>query len=153
MRRAGDILRLFLDENTAEQADLYQGFFAGWGKIVGEQIAAHSRVKDIQNGIVIVEVDHPGWIQMLQLKQTQVVTTLRKKYPDLEIRGLRLQLPWKGYSTQPKETPPVDEHEAQSHRQEPEADETGAAEAPADPLIRGALEKLGRAIEEREDTE
>ena len=153
MRRAGDILRLFLDENTAGKAEYYEGFFAGWGKIVGEQIAAHSRVKDIQNGIVIVEVDHPGWIQMLQLKQTQVVTTLRKRYPDLEIRGLRLQLPWKGYSAQPKGNPPEEEKAAQAAGTEPEGEEAGAAEAPADPLIRGALEKLGRAIEERDDTE
>lgn len=153
MRQAGDILRLFLDQKTAKQAELYSGFFSGWRTVVGERIAAHSQVKDLQNGIVIVEVDHPGWIQMIQLKQTEFVDSLRKKYPGLSIRGLRLQLPWKGYSASPPADPaaaPPDTRQGDEVRGE---DAAAVVEQAADPLIRGALDRLGRAIEERTEPE
>lgn len=96
MRKAGEILRVFLDRHTADQAELYNKFFNGWRKVVGERIAAHSVVTDIQSGTVVVEVDHPGWIQMIQMRQARIVEILRREYPDLEIRALRMQLPWKG---------------------------------------------------------
>jgi predicted nucleic acid-binding Zn ribbon protein len=151
VRQAGDILRLFLDQNTAEQAEVYQGFFSGWNNIVGERIAAHSEVKDLQNGIVIVEVEHPGWIQLIQLKQAQFVDALRKKYPDLQIRGLRLQLPWKGYSASPQTESAAGVDEKRPAETPPKREKTPPTAAPADPLIRGALDRLGRAIEERTD--
>jgi len=153
VRQAGDILRLFLDQNTAEKAEVYQGFFSGWEKIVGERLAAHSQVKDLQNGIVVVEVEHPGWIQMIQLKQAQLVELLRRRYPDLQIRGLRLQLPWKGYSASPHTQPAGDAGEKHPDTPPRETDNPAPAEVPADPLIRGALDRLGRAIEERSDAD
>jgi len=160
VRSAGDILKLFLDRNTAEQADFYQQFFTGWQQVVGERIAAHSEVKDIQNGVVLVEVDHPGWIQMIQLKQAQFVETLKKKYPDLNIRGLRLQLPWKVGGPAARQSASRNP----AAKREYAAESSGVAErskegdgqdreAPADPLIRGALDRLGKAIEKRAEDE
>lgn len=142
---------MFLDRHTADQAELYHTVFSAWEQIVGERIAAHSEVKDIDNGIVLVQVDHPGWIQMIQLRQTQFVQSLRRRYPDLNIRGLRLQLPWKAHPAAPgtgRETSAADE-KAQPGRDGPPRPAEAAADAPADPLIRGALDRLGKAIEER----
>ena len=35
------------------------------GENIGKNMASHSRVIDLKNGILLVEADHPGWIQML----------------------------------------------------------------------------------------
>lgn len=154
---------MFLDRHTAEQAERYHTFFSAWEKVVGERIAAHSQVKDIDNGVVLVEVDHPGWIQMIQLKQTQFVQALRRRYPDLQLRGLRLQLPWdaKPAARRPdrRTGAPRGAEEARvgqttelppgGRRKSNRAEE--AADAPADPLIKGALDRLGKAIEKREE--
>jgi hypothetical protein len=141
-------LRLFLDRDTAEQAELYQGFFSGWKNLVGERIAAHSRVKDLQNGIVIVEVDHPGWMQMIQIKQSQVVDILRKKYPALEIRGLRLQLPWKNDRAAVSPGESRGAARRNDERNDEQEGEQETTQLPA-PLIEGALDRLGRAIKNR----
>jgi hypothetical protein len=46
-------------------------------------------VKDVRHGIVLVEVDHPGWIQMIQLKRREICRTLQRTYPALGIDDLR----------------------------------------------------------------
>lgn len=159
MRKAGDILKVFLDRNTTEDAEYYHKFFTGWRHVVGERIAAHSEVRDIRNGLVIVEVDHPGWIQIIQLKQAQFVDVLRKKYPTLGIRGLKLQIPWKNQSRNARR-PPSDDRDGGLHRRGEEHRDAGpaptaeveaqeAGEATPDPLIRSALSRLGKAIEQR----
>ena len=33
----------------------------------GERLAAHTELIDLKNGILLVETDHPGWIQIMQL--------------------------------------------------------------------------------------
>lgn len=150
MRRAGDILKAFLDSRTAEQADLYHTFFTGWHEVVGERIAAHSSVKDIQAGIVVVEVDHPGWIQMIQLKQSQFVRALQKRYPNLQIHGLKMQLPWNERS--PGAGDRVEARQGGERATPPRAaaqHEETEVTPPADPRIRGALARLGKAIEDR----
>jgi len=43
----------------------------------------------VKRGAVLVEVDHPGWLQMLQLKKSQLLKNIRKRYPELEIRDIR----------------------------------------------------------------
>lgn len=149
MRRAGDILRVFLDRSTADQAERYHKLFTGWQHVVGERIAAHSEIKDVHNGTVIVEVDHPGWIQMIQIKEAQIVSMLRGRYPELAIHGLRLQLPWKQSSAKGREIPVA----RQADRPESDEPATETTEQPADPLIRSALDRLGKAIEQRRGSE
>ena len=78
MRRAADILARLLDRGTADNAELYGAFFKGWRRIAGEQIAAHSSVTDVRNGLVVVEADHPGWIQLIQLHQERILLELRR---------------------------------------------------------------------------
>ena len=72
--------------------------FGAWRRTVasikpnGANIAAHSQVIDLKNGILLVEADHPGWIQMLQLHQKYVLTGLRRAAPDLHIASLAFRL-------------------------------------------------------------
>jgi hypothetical protein len=40
----------------------------------------------------LVEADHPGWIQILQTRQKDLLDTLRRRFPDQHITGISFRL-------------------------------------------------------------
>ena len=118
MKKAGDILTSILGSPEAKQAENWSTFFRGWRAIVGDDIAAHTEVKDVKRGAVLVEVDHPGWFQMLQLKKTTALKKIKEHYPELEIRDIRCFLRSNTGGDSPpveiKERPPVPEADKNS---------------------------------------
>lgn len=69
-----------------------------WKEIVssiyenGPQIADHSRLVDFKNGVLLVETDHSGWTQLLQLNSRYILKGLKMKFPQLEIKTLHYRL-------------------------------------------------------------
>ena len=94
LKKAADILKAVLGDQAARQGENWSSFFRGWAAIAGDDIAAHSQVKDVKRGSVIVEVDHPGWLQMLQLEKAAILKSIQGHYPELEIRDIRCFLRW-----------------------------------------------------------
>ena len=92
MEKAGDILKLFLDKKQLDAARSYSSFFRSWENIVGENIAAHSEVKDIRNHTVLIEVDHPGWIQIIQINYKRILKGIQTRYPELNVKKIHLRL-------------------------------------------------------------
>jgi len=113
MRKAGDIItELFRErfgegfmENARSTADL----FSSWGQVVTEvwarterktesesedipAAAVHSRIRELERGVLLVEADHPGWIQILQTKQAALLSAIQRRYPDLDIRAIAFRL-------------------------------------------------------------
>lgn len=89
MKKAGDILNSILGQQEAAIAKNWSTFFRGWQSVAGDDLAAHSVVRDVKQGSVLVEVDHPGWLQMFQLKKSQILKTIKNQYPELDIRDIR----------------------------------------------------------------
>ena len=89
MRKAGDILRDFLKERGWPTEDPYAPLFRGWEGIAGPELGSRSRVVEVEDGVVVVEVDHPGWLQMLQLKKRVLLEAARKAVPAGRIDDLR----------------------------------------------------------------
>jgi len=58
----------------------------------GENLASHSHIVDLKNGSLLVEADHPGWIQMLQMYKKFILTGLKKLCPELEINSIVFRL-------------------------------------------------------------
>jgi hypothetical protein len=92
IRKAGELIGHILAPEAAEQAKGWARFFSSWKSSAGDQLAAHSRPADVKNGIVIVEADHPGWIQLLQLRQESLLAGIKKAFPELGIRGIAFRL-------------------------------------------------------------
>lgn len=92
MERAGDLLEAFLRLHDITGGEEYVAFFKSWHRIVGTDIAAHTRVTDIRNGALKVEVDHPGWMQMLQMRKDEIVRKVAAKYPQLEVGNIHMRL-------------------------------------------------------------
>ncbi len=66
---------------------------------LGRKLADHTKIVDLKNEILIVETDHSGWIQTLQLYNSYIMKGLKKQCPELSIKSIAYRL--KGtYSTQ-----------------------------------------------------
>jgi len=110
MRKAGDIISgLFkqrFGEDFMENARLSAELFNSWEKTVcqvwphGEDqknedtpaAAVHSRIRELERGVLFVEADHPGWIQILQTKQAELLLAIQRRCPKLDIRGIAFRL-------------------------------------------------------------
>ena len=93
MKKAADLISALMDsfmlDNRQREA---VSLFSGWTKIVGVNDGAHSSIEEIENGVVYVKVDHPGWLQKLEMKKSYILRQLKKNYPELEIRSIRFRL-------------------------------------------------------------
>ena len=95
-KRAGEILSIIFDERLVKKAQGYSRLFAFWPEAVRKNgIAAaadHSRIKELDRGILLIEADHPGWKQILQTKQSQLLNDFRYQFPEENICGISLIL-------------------------------------------------------------
>lgn len=96
IRKAGELVERLMGPKAADEAQGWARFFSTWDSSVGERLAAHSKPVDVRNGIVLVEAEHPGWIQLLQLKQESLLAQLKRAFPDLGIRGIAFRLQGSG---------------------------------------------------------
>lgn len=110
MRKAGDVVTaLFTDRygpEFMENARSNAGLFSSWNELVSEvwpigpdqrkddipAAAVHSRIKELERGMLLVEADHPGWIQILQTRQAELLSVVQRRYPELDIRGIAFRL-------------------------------------------------------------
>jgi hypothetical protein len=83
-KKSSDADRYFETEYSSEYEKL---------KIINaEKAANHSRVLNLENGILFVETDHSGWIQILQTREKQILKLLRHNFPELNIRNIAFKL-------------------------------------------------------------
>lgn len=62
------------------------------GENIGKNMASHSKVIDLENGILLIEADHPGWIQMLGNYKKYIIRGFEMKAPELKINSLAFKL-------------------------------------------------------------
>jgi hypothetical protein len=122
VKKAADILARMLDEKNRELGRAFSSVFGFWSEVVGLSLAEHSRIYEIANQNLFVEVDHPGWMQLLFLKKPQILRALRRKFPDLRIKDLRVKVNLRYSEPIPAEEPQFeqngDEAEAKGERRE-----------------------------------
>ncbi|MDR2759925.1 MAG: DUF721 domain-containing protein [Spirochaetaceae bacterium] len=96
MKKAGDILPLILNEKILKKSQGYSELFLSWELLTEESnIAAaadHSRIKELEGAVLLVEADHPGWIQILQTKQKDLLEKIRRRFPQFSITGISFRL-------------------------------------------------------------
>ena len=59
---------------------------------IGERLAGNTRVIDLKNGVLLIETDHPGWIQYLKLYQKFILNGLKMSLPKLKISSLAFRV-------------------------------------------------------------
>lgn len=58
----------------------------------GQNLVSHSRIVDLKNGILLIEADHPGWIELLQMRKKYILKGMQMRAPDMEIKTLAFRL-------------------------------------------------------------
>jgi len=96
VKKVGDLLRDYLREKGWLEGNPYEPLFTRWQEIAGEAMAPHARLVDVRIGILIVVVDHPGWLQMLRLRQDALLEAARKVVPLASVAGIRVRLGGQG---------------------------------------------------------
>jgi hypothetical protein len=155
VRKASDLLGALLSPAVRDKADAWTRFSGFWKNAAGENLAAHSRVADVRNGIVFVEAEHPGWIQLLQMRQDTILDAVAGTFPELGISGIAFRLAKDGslpgtarLTFTGNDTDDHDAGEAQAdaamQRQPPGAAEPGRnAEGPEMKTVAQTIEGIG----------
>lgn len=91
-RKASDLINVLFDGFNTPGMEKANAFFRSWKELVGEKIAAHSRIVDVSLGAVIVQVDHPGWSQQIQFRKAAILASLSRNYPELGIKSLVIRV-------------------------------------------------------------
>ncbi len=92
MKKVGDLARQFLQEKGWANGNPYDPLFRGWASVAGEGLATHSRLVDVRQGCLLVEVDHPGWLQLAQLRKAALLAAARRAAPLADIGGVRFRI-------------------------------------------------------------
>lgn len=127
MKRIGDVLREYLKERGWPTEDPCAPLFRRWTEIAGAELGPRARLCEVEDGILVIEVDHPGWLQMLQLHRQRLLQAARRVAPQARIEGLRGRLTRSavgpapgGARPDPRETPrPEDPGVARQEGEEP----------------------------------
>jgi hypothetical protein len=153
MKTAGSILSALFDEQFMKKAERASKLFDSWTDITEKNgiasAAAHSRIKDFDRGILLVEMDHPGWKQILQTKQSKLLNDFRRRFPDLNISGISLMLGKGEYQK-------VETSDAAAEEEQPENEQTAVDpvawgyDSIKDEDFKKTLKKLGKSIAARE---
>jgi len=153
MKTAGNILSALFDEQFMKKAEGVSKLFDSWADITEKNgiasAAAHSRIKDLDRGIMLVEMDHPGWKQILQTKQSKLLNDFRRRFPDLNISGISLMLGSQNKSESGEvEMSAAAEEEMQADEQTAVIEEPAARgyNAIKDDVFKETLKKLGQSI-------
>jgi predicted nucleic acid-binding Zn ribbon protein len=96
MRTVGELLSLILDEKVIKKAKTYSVLTSSWAGITERSkipaAADHSRILDLDHGILQIETDHPGWLQIFQIKQEALLSDVKARFPNLAISGIAFRL-------------------------------------------------------------
>ena len=96
MKRAGDLFNEIFDKGLMEKAKSYTSLLSCWKDLTEKNgiaaAAAHSWIKSLDKGLVWLEVDHPGWKQILQTKESKLLSDFRYRFKDMDISGISIVL-------------------------------------------------------------
>jgi hypothetical protein len=156
MKTAGDIISALFDERFMKKAQGYSKLFDSWEDITAKNgiasAAAHSRIKDLDRGVLLVEMDHPGWKQILQTKQSKLLNDFRYRFPELDISGISLIL---GRNETQQDTEKITKEpavEIATEQEQPEQIPSKGYDAIEDESFKKMLKNLGQTIADKEKT-
>jgi hypothetical protein len=112
MKRAepvSSLLKQILSQpGMGEQLNRHQAWLV-WDQLVGEQIAARARPFKLRKGVLEVQVDHPVWMQQLQMMKPQILEKIATKIPNAGITDIYLRQTRNPETYHPRKAKPTSE--------------------------------------------
>jgi hypothetical protein len=162
VKKAAEILARLLDKGPASALP-FPSLFGGWQEIAGPSLAEHCRAYEVRHRCLLVEADHPGWMQLLLMQKKAILAKLRERFPQLGLRDIRVRVgaagsgqaraprpaaaaPRAGSITEQRQAPepPASGHESSTPAEEPAAEKPNPEPAaPPSAAIQKALAAVG----------
>jgi hypothetical protein len=92
IKQVSQLLGTYFDKKTLAAAKDYVGFLDSWPMIAGQRLSDHSRPVDIRHGMLIIETDHSGWIQLIRLEQERILREISRRFPELEVTAMSIRI-------------------------------------------------------------
>ena len=89
VRRLSEVLKDALGKSPLRRGLLQQEIFAGWKDVVGEEIARHSEILGLSDGILWVRVEGSVWAQELNLLKGQIQQRLEQQLGEGTVQDVR----------------------------------------------------------------
>ena len=140
-RSAAELISCVVDAVVAGDNSGVTGIVRAWSDVVGARLAAHSDIVDIRNGVLYITVDHPAWLQLIQLRSEAIRRQIAKRFPEIAIRELCL------LAGQPKRAPTFRYRE--TCKVVDEAQHAGDTTLVADPELAATLGRIVNLAQRR----
>jgi len=102
--RVSSLLKQILGQpGFGEQITRHQAWLV-WDQLVGEQIAARARPLKLRKGVLEVQVDHPVWMQQLQMLKPKILEKINAKIPNAGITDIYLRQTRSSQTYTPRKT-------------------------------------------------
>ena len=89
--KVGALLKQVLgNQGLGEQLSRYQAWLV-WDQLVGEQIAQRARPLRLRQNVLEVQVDHPVWMQQLQMLKPKILEKINQQIPNAGITDIYLR--------------------------------------------------------------
>lgn len=88
----GDILKDSLQKWDFGPTLLRYEVVEKWPELVGPKIAEKSRATGLQGDMLLIEVDHPAWVQELNLLKNQLLQKIGRLFPRAGVKNIRFSL-------------------------------------------------------------
>jgi len=92
MKKISEALDGFFETYGIVDDKNYFGFVGSWNKLIGQDLACHSRPGDIRGTVLIISVDHPGWMTRMRFEEKKLLKKIRQAFPQLGITTLGYHL-------------------------------------------------------------
>ncbi len=92
MKKAGDLLKDFFDNFNIKESGGGKTIPSSWKELAGSDLSEHTRIKDIRKDTVYIEADHPGWVQILELKKRHILGNINSMFPEKGINEIIISL-------------------------------------------------------------
>lgn len=90
-KTTGELLDMLLARLHCDESNPLAAVYRQWIELVGSDMAAHARIVDVQNRVLVVEVDHPAWGAKLVMNRKRVLARMQTKFPELGISSLQVR--------------------------------------------------------------
>ncbi|AEC01246.1 DciA family protein [Parasphaerochaeta coccoides] len=61
-----------------------------WDSLLDVQAKGKSRVADLKGSNLVIEVIHPAWGSVIEIKKARIIADIQEKYPGLNINNLKI---------------------------------------------------------------
>ncbi|MDC7218848.1 MAG: DUF721 domain-containing protein [Spirochaetales bacterium] len=90
MRESADIISQFFERDVVQEGEEWIKLISSWERIVGTDLSAHIKIKDLKGGTLLLSCDHPGWAQIFYMKKGAIMKKMRRQFPGVTIKSFRV---------------------------------------------------------------